>query len=1519
MIISTLNQTPQTNSGMLTKLSAILLVLLISLTTSWVSAQTAALSTDQADYGPGTTATFTGTGFTAGETVTVVVHHADGTPDSGADHEPWTVDADLNGDFVTTWHVCEDDCVGSTLRVTADGVSSGLHAEAIFTDAPGTDPFAHALSGSNFTFTGFASGATTAYPTSMQGWNFTAELTAANLTSAPAGDFALTANAGAIATGSIRNEGSNGISILNSGSNNLGAIVVALNATGRSDLRVTFTAQQLNDGNTKSNGLRLQYRLGTSGSFTDVSPTTEYLTTVNGTAAAQTFTNIALPPAVNNQAVVQLRWVYYIITNNPSSGRDRIRLDDITISSSLSCSPPTITQIKNCNGTSTLTTTTSGNWSTGATGTEITVNAAGTYTVSVGGCDGSITISTPPNTLPKPTVAAGGATAFCQGGNVVLTSSTATGNTWSTGATTQSITVTTSGSYTVTVANECGSKTSDATVVTVTPTLVVSKSITQPSCAGDDGTVSVSATGGNGTYAGTGTFTVAAGTAYNFPVSSGTCSGSASGTMASPAAIIITSSATPILCANGSSSVTIAATGGTGTLTGTGTFAQSIASKAYTVTDANGCSKTITVNITIPSAISLSEVVTNVSCFGGNNGAIDLTVGGGSPANPGGTVTYTQDFNTLATSGTSTTLPSGWFLMETGANANTSYAAGTGSDNAGNTYSYGSTGSTDRSLGTLLSGNLVSTVGAGSLFINNTGNIVKSLSINYTGEQWRLGATGRGADKLDFQYSTNATSLSTGTWIEVNALDFTSPVTTGTVGPLDGNTAANRTALTATITGLTIPINGTFWIRWLDLDVTSSDDGLGIDDFSMTMNSVTSPYNYLWNPGNATTEDIATLTAGTYTVTVKDANGCIATKPITIAAPSAISFTATPTQPKCFGEKGSVILSTPTGGTGAINFDATAISALDEGDYTYTATDANGCTAQQTVHINAAPAAISFTATPTQPKCFGEKGSVVLSTPTGGSGAINFDATATSGLSAGDYTYTATDGNGCTAQQTVHINAAPSAISFTATATQPKCFGEKGSVTLSTPTGGTGAISFNGTATTALAAGDYTYIATDANGCTAQQTVHINAAPAAISFTATPTQPKCVGEKGSVVLSTPTGGTGAINFNATATSGLSAGDYTYTATDANGCTAQQTVHINAAPSAISFTATATQPKCFGEKGSVVLSTPTGGTGAITFDATPTSGLNAGSYTYTATDANGCTAKQTIQINAAPAALVASCKTNTPDNTLYFGYTGDQTETITVAPTGGTAPYTVQFTLSRSIKCNQVNDAGDEIWTASGGITTGTGCPVYPNTTGPTPLSTKTNIGTGGNYAVTVTLMENAYVIATITDGNGCVTTCSTYVHADDVRCFAGNSGVTKVTLCHKTGSSKTPCVTICVDNDAVSEHLAHGDFLGKCTANCVAPATKPAVPIVAPVFASELTVKVMPNPTPNYFNVAITGKNNSPVTVRVMDIYGRTLQVNQKIAANSTLRLGQKWTGGTYIIEVMQGEERKVVKVIKAN
>lgn len=193
---------------------------------------------------------------------------------------------------------------------------------------------------------------------------------------------------------------------------------------------------------------------------------------------------------------------------------------------------------------------------------------------------------------------------------------------------------------------------------------------------------------------------------------------------------------------------------------------------------------------------------------------------------------YTQDFNTLAASGTTndlSTLPSGWLMLESGTNANTSYAAGTGSSNTGNTYSFGLTAA-DRAFGGLQSGSLIPTIGA--YFVNNTGTIINALQINYWGEQWRLGASGRGADRLDFQYSTDATSLNTGTWINADSLDFNSPVTVGTVGALIGND--NHRQRSFTISGLSIPAGATFYIRWLDFNVTSSDDGLGVDDFSLT-------------------------------------------------------------------------------------------------------------------------------------------------------------------------------------------------------------------------------------------------------------------------------------------------------------------------------------------------------------------------------------------------------------------------------------------------------------------------------------------------------------------------------------------------------------------------------------------------------------------------------------------------------------------------------------------------------------
>ena len=202
----------------------------------------------------------------------------------------------------------------------------------------------------------------------------------------------------------------------------------------------------------------------------------------------------------------------------------------------------------------------------------------------------------------------------------------------------------------------------------------------------------------------------------------------------------------------------------------------------------------------------------------------------------------TENFNLLASTGTSSTLPAGWEMAESGSNANTLYTAGTGSSNAGDTYSFG-TSAADRALGQLRSGNLVPVIGA--TFTNNTGTTITSLGISYTGEQWRLGTSGRTTaptvDKMDFQLSPTATSVTGAGFVDQDALDFTAPITVGTVGLLDGNLSANRVAISSTITGLSIPNGATFAIRWNDVDASGADDGLAIDDFSLTPNGTPPP------------------------------------------------------------------------------------------------------------------------------------------------------------------------------------------------------------------------------------------------------------------------------------------------------------------------------------------------------------------------------------------------------------------------------------------------------------------------------------------------------------------------------------------------------------------------------------------------------------------------------------------------------------------------------------------------------
>ena len=203
---------------------------------------------------------------------------------------------------------------------------------------------------------------------------------------------------------------------------------------------------------------------------------------------------------------------------------------------------------------------------------------------------------------------------------------------------------------------------------------------------------------------------------------------------------------------------------------------------------------------------------------------------------------YTQNFNTgnpppngpgLANSGTSSVVPTGWAFAESGTGANGTYTAHAGQDAPpGDTYSYGGGMSQDRAFGTLggSSGNFSSIIGAN--FQNTSGSTITRINVAYVGEEWRLGAKNR-TDRLDFQYSLDATSLTTGTWIDANNLDFVTPYTKANPGGTDGNQSKFQTAMSGTVSFLTIPSGASFWIRWTDLDVAGADDGLAVDNFSI--------------------------------------------------------------------------------------------------------------------------------------------------------------------------------------------------------------------------------------------------------------------------------------------------------------------------------------------------------------------------------------------------------------------------------------------------------------------------------------------------------------------------------------------------------------------------------------------------------------------------------------------------------------------------------------------------------------
>ncbi len=493
-------------------------------------------------------------------------------------------------------------------------------------------------------------------------------------------------------------------------------------------------------------------------------------------------------------------------------------------------------------------------------------------------------------------------------------------------------------------------------------------------------------------------------------------------------------------------------------------------------------------------------------------------------------------------------------------------------------------------------------------------------------------------------------------------------------------------------------------------------------------------YTYQWSNGQSSSS-ITGLSAGTYTVTVTDANGCaggINTQTVVVSSTGGnVAYTTATNNPLCFGGTTGTASATVSTGTSPYTYSwsngqtSQNATGLGAGTYTVTVTDATGCSNTKTFSITAPPAVVASITGSTNATC--TNGGTATASGAGGTGAFSYSwsngqstQTAT-GLNLGIYTVTATDVNGCKNSTTVSIlgTAGPTASVTNINNATCAAFGSASA----SGNGGAGSYTYswsaNGQTTqvaTGLSAGTYTVQITDNNGCTSTATVQITGAVGpGLNTSSVPAL--CNGTATGTASVTATGGFGTYTYlwsagsQATQTAtGLGVGNYTVTVTDANGCTATATVAVTE-PTVVTVTAT-DGITCSGKSMGTVSATAAGGTGGFNYAwsggqlTQSATGLAVGVYTVTATDVNGCTATTTAQITTIPSPVVV--------------FSGNDT--------AGCAPLCVTFTCTTANINNWVWDFGDG------------------------------NVGSGNNAQHCYKNPGTYNVTLTITDINGCTST-----------------------------------------------------------------------------------------------------------------------------------------------------------------
>ncbi|WP_461077956.1 immunoglobulin domain-containing protein [Spirosoma flavus] len=942
-------------------------------------------------------------------------------------------------------------------------------------------------------------------------------------------------------------------------------------------------------------------------------------------------------------------------------------------------------------------------WNTGATTSSISGLVTGTYQVTVtdgNGCQqtNSVTINQPTQLV----LTTSNSAVKCFGGNDGIATVNANGGSasytyrWSTGSTTSSISGLTTGTYQVTVTDGNGcAQTASVQVGQPATLLTLATSTTAAKCFNNrDGAANVTATGGGTTYTyqwNTGANTPAisglAAGAYSVQVTDNNgCVKSASVDISQPTQLVLTTSNTAVKCFGGADgTATVTATGSVGNYVynwsngATTSAITSLTAGIYSVrvTDANGCQQTSSVDVAQPTRLLLSLQKDDVKCFGGNDGKV-------TPTATGGVGNYAYVWNTGATTPVLSGLVTGTYqLTITDANS----CIQTASVQVGQPA-------------TLLT--LATSTTAAKCFNNRDG------AANVT-------ATG-GGTAYTYQWNTGANTLA------ISGL---------AAGAYSVQVTDNNGCVKSASVDITQPTQ---------LVLTTSNSAVkcfGGSDGTAAVIASGSVGNYVYNWSNgATTSAIASLTAGSYSVRVSDANGCLQTSSVDVAQPTRLVLSLQKDDVKCFGGNDGKVTPTATGGVGNYayvwNTGATTpvVSGLVTGTYQLTITDANSCVQTAFVQVDQ-PTAVSLSITSTAAKCFQSRDGVATVTATGGVG--NYTYRWTSGATspsatvmAGTYSVDVSDANGCTKTASTEVTQ-PASITLTTNLTAAKCFNSSdGSVTVSA-TGGVGTYTYrwsNGGTTPALTgikAGTYSVDVTDANSCVKTASIDITQ-PTQLVLTTSNTAVKCFGGNTGTAAVTASGSVGNYTYSwntgatTSAIASLTAGNYEVTVTDDNSCQQKSSVEVKQ-PTQLLFTLEKENVKCFGGSDGKVSLNATGGVAGyqVLVNGNSTAftgggqhvqtGLTPASYQLAVTDANACqTTAQTVVIEQPKQALaVTLVKATDPRG---FGLTDGS---ISVAIAGGTPQYQTSWKNGTGASvgagqstnggsANELTQLGDETYT-----------------------------------------------------------------------------------------------------------------------------------------------------------------------------------------------------------------------------